>query len=70
MKKNIRKLHNMLKKKGDILTRTYLSDDRPTDAVVAEELAMDRSTFYRRKKEAILLCGILLWEEVRERKFA
>ncbi len=54
----------------DILTRAYLSEDRPTDAVVAEELAMDRSTFYRRKKEAILLCGILLWEEVRERKFA
>ncbi len=36
---------------------------------VMDELAMERSTYYRRRG-AILLCGILLWDEVREKRFS
>ena len=41
-----------------------------SDQEVLDELNLERSTYYRRKKEAILLCGILLWDEVRDKRFA
>ena len=54
----------------NILAKAYFDEEDKKDLEVAEELALDRSTYYRRKKEAILLCGMLLWEEAREREFA
>ena len=53
-----------------ILTKAYLNEEDKKDLAVAEELQLDRSTYYRRKKEAVLLCGILMWEEAREKSFA
>ena len=53
----------------NILAKAYFDEEDKKDLEVAEELALDRSTYYRRKKEAILLCGMLLWEEAREREF-
>ena len=53
-----------------ILTKAYLNEEDKKDLAVAEELQLDRSTYYRRKKEAVLLCGILMWEEAREKCFA
>ena len=54
----------------EILTKAYLNEEDKKDLTVAEELQLDRSTYYRRKKEAVLLCGILMWEEAREKCFA
>lgn len=54
----------------DILRLAYFDEENRTDQEVIDELDLERSTYYRRKKEAILLCGILMWDEVRERKFA
>ncbi len=52
----------------NILTKKYLNEEDMKDEQVVSELDMDRATFYRRKKEAILLCGILMWEEARDKK--
>ena len=52
-----------------ILTRAYFAKEKMLDEAIATELNIDRSTLYRRKKEAILLCGIMLWEEAFNRKF-
>ena len=54
----------------DILKLAYFDEKDMTDQDVMDELAMERSTYYRRKREAILLCGVLMWDEVREKKFA
>ncbi|MBQ9333914.1 MAG: DUF1492 domain-containing protein [Lachnospiraceae bacterium] len=54
----------------DILRLAYFDEKDMCDQEVMDELAMERSTYYRRKKEAILLCGILLWDEMRMRRFA
>lgn len=54
----------------DILRLAYFDGKNMSDQGVSEELNLERSTYYRRKREAILLCGILLWDEVREKKFA
>jgi hypothetical protein len=53
----------------EILTKAYLNEEDKKDAVVLEELSLDRSTYYRRKREAILMCGILMWEEARKKHF-
>ena len=52
----------------NILTKKYIDEEDMKDEQVVSELDMDRATFYRRKKEAILLCGILMWEEARDKK--
>ncbi len=70
VKDRLREYHGCGEVYYEILTRSYLNKDKMTDQEVADELALERSTFYRRKKEAILLCGILMWEEARERKMA
>ncbi len=54
----------------DILRLAYFDEKNMTDQEVIDELSLERSTYYRRKKEAILLCGVLLWDEVRDKKFA
>ena len=53
----------------DILTKAYLNEEDMKDSAVLQELSLDRSTYYRRKREAILLCGILMWEEARKKHF-
>ena len=45
----------------EILSKCYLSAFRYTESEMLELLGMERSTFYDRKKEAILLFGISLW---------
>ncbi|MCR5399066.1 MAG: hypothetical protein K6E68_05960 [Lachnospiraceae bacterium] len=70
VKDRLREYHGWGEVYYEILTRSYFNKDKMTDQEVADELALERSTFYRRKKEAILLCGILMWEEARERKMA
>ena len=54
----------------DILQLAYFDEKNMSDQGVSDELNLERSTYYRRKKEAILLCGILLWDEVRDKRFA
>ena len=54
----------------DILKLAYFDEKNMSDQGVSDELNLERSTYYRRKKEAILLCGILLWDEVRDKRFA
>ena len=54
----------------EILNKEFFSKTIYTDDEIAEELSLARSTFYRRKREAILLCGVLIWEEASNRKFA
>lgn len=66
----VKAFHNMGDTYYEILTREFFSKTIYTDDEIAEELSMGRSTFYRRKREAILLCGILIWEEACDRKFA
>lgn len=53
-----------------ILDLAYFSKERMTDQEILETLDLERSTFYRRKREAILFFGVMLWEEANERKFA
>lgn len=45
----------------DILSKCYLTAFRYTEIEVLELTNLERSTFYDRKKEAILLLGISLW---------
>ncbi|MCR5733366.1 MAG: hypothetical protein K6G22_02055 [Lachnospiraceae bacterium] len=54
----------------DILQLAYVVEEKLTDCEIAEKLGIERSTYYRRKKEAIFLSGILLWDEAREKCFA
>ena len=54
----------------EILNKAFFSKDMLSEDEIAEELCLARSTYYRRKREAILLCGVLLWEEASTRKFA
>lgn len=54
----------------EILNKSYFLPERRTDQEVIDEVALERATYYRRKKEAVLLAGILLWEEAKNRKFA
>ena len=48
----------------------YFKKDKKSDQEILEKLNLERSTYYRRKKEAILLCGVLIWDEAKPRKFA
>ena len=54
----------------NILQIAYFEKDKMSDQEIVEKLNLERSTYYRRKKEAILLCGVLLWDEAKHRKFA
>ena len=54
----------------DILSKAYFADEKMTDQEIMDELCMERSTYYRRKKEAVFLFGILMWDQVRAKKFA
>ena len=45
----------------EILSKSYLTAFRYTESELLEILSIERSTFYDRKKEAIMLLGIALW---------
>jgi len=53
--------HNNGKLYHEILSKCYLTAFRYTEIEVLELTNLERSTFYDRKKEAILLLGISLW---------
>lgn len=53
--------HNNGRLYHEILSKCYLTAFRYTENEVLELLNLERSTFYDRKKEAILLLGISLW---------
>lgn len=45
----------------EILSKCYLTAFKYTESEILEPLNLERSTFYDRKREAILLLGISLW---------
>lgn len=45
----------------EILSKCYLSKFKYTESEMLELLNMERSRFYDRKKESIMLFGISLW---------
>ena len=53
--------HNNGRLYHEILSKCYLTAFRYTESEILELLNLERSTFYDRKKEAILLLGISLW---------
>lgn len=46
---------------AQLLQLRFMDETRRSDAAVSELLAMERSTYYDRKKEAIMLMGVALW---------
>ncbi len=53
--------HNNGKLYHEILSKSYLTAFRYTESELLELLNMERSSFYDRKREAILLLGVSLW---------
>ena len=53
--------HNNGRLYHEILSKCYLTAFRYTETEVLEATNLERSTFYDRKKEAVLLLGISLW---------
>lgn len=53
--------HNNGRLYHEILSKCYLTAFRYTEVEVLELMNLERSTFYDRKREAILLLGISLW---------
>ena len=45
----------------EILSKCYLTSFKYTEAELLEILNLERSTYYDRKKEAIMLLGVSLW---------
>lgn len=45
----------------EILSKCYLGAFKYTESEILETLAMERSTYYDRKKEAVLLLGVAIW---------
>jgi len=45
----------------DIISKAYLSSDRYSESELLSILNVDRSTFYKKKKEAVMIFGIALW---------
>lgn len=46
---------------ANILKLRFLEEAKRNDGTVSEILSLERSTYYDRKKEAILLLGVSLW---------
>lgn len=46
---------------ADILELRFMSETKHNDNTVSEIVSLERSTYYERKKEAILLLGVALW---------
>ena len=45
----------------DLLARCYIGKFQYTEMEILEEMKMERSSFYRRKKEAIKVFGLAIW---------
>mgnify|MGYP001405590069 CR=1 FL=1 len=45
----------------NILTRQYIYKVKYTDAELIETLSIERTQYYKRKKEAVNLFGVILW---------
>ena len=50
-----------------IIYYNFLSPTELADEDILLEIGLSRSSYYRKKKEAITLFGILLWTEMLER---
>ncbi|WDV44049.1 hypothetical protein PV797_10965 [Clostridiaceae bacterium M8S5] len=46
----------------DIINKNFLSDHKCNQEEICDSLHMGRTTYYRRRKEAIYLFGVSLWE--------
>lgn len=46
---------------AQLLHLRFMDETQRNDAIVSELLALERSTYYDRKKEAIMLMGVSLW---------
>lgn len=44
-----------------LLKYSYFANDKPSESYILEQLSVSRSTYFRMKKEAINLLGIILW---------
>ena len=53
--------HNNGRLYHEIISKSYLTEFRYTESDLLDLLNMERSTFYDRKREAILLLGVSLW---------
>ena len=53
--------HNNGRLYHEIISKSYLTAFRYTESDLLDLLNMERSTFYDRKREAILLLGVSLW---------
>ena len=53
--------HNNGKLYHEIIAKSYLTAFKYTESELLEVLCMDRSSFYEKKKEAIMLFGIAMW---------
>lgn len=50
----------------EILDRTYLSLDKKSSEIIMDELNLSKSSYYRKKEQAVTLFGILLWTTMLE----
>lgn len=66
----VREFHSVGDIYYEILQRAYFSKEKEADLDIADDLHLERSNYYRKKKEAVLFFGVLLWEEAKNRKFA
>ena len=46
---------------SQILSMYYLGRFQYTEAEMMEELCLERSSYYRRKKEAVMVFGLTIW---------
>ena len=53
--------HNNGRLYHEIISKSYLTAFRYTESELLDLLNMERSTFYDRKKEAVMLLGVSLW---------
>lgn len=56
--------HNNGRLYHEIISKSYLTAFRYTESELLDLLNMERSTFYDRKREAILLLGVSLWRYI------
>ncbi|MEL7571092.1 MAG: hypothetical protein AAGU14_11120 [Eubacteriaceae bacterium] len=45
----------------DILTKQYINKTKYTDVELIETISIERTQYYKRKKEAVNLFGVILW---------
>lgn len=45
----------------EIIYNYYISDNKKSDQVCMNKVCLERTVYYQRKKEAIVLMGVILW---------